>query len=84
MLVSNDELREKHAFLYNDTFLGFYCVICIWLISVNKPILSAIFLSLAISIKAGSVLLIPSVFGLVQYHNGTKTLFAVIAIIFAI
>lgn len=65
MLVSNDELREKHAFLYNDTFLGFYCVICIWMISINKPILSAIFLSLAISIKAGAVLLIPSVFGLV-------------------
>lgn len=65
MLVANDELREKHATLYNDTFLGFYCVICMWMLSINRPILSAIFLSLAISIKAGAVLLIPSVFGLV-------------------
>lgn len=65
MLLSNDELREKHAFLYNDTFLGFYCVICIWLLSINRPLIAATFLSLAISIKAGAVLLIPSVFGLV-------------------
>jgi hypothetical protein len=65
MLLSNDELREKHAFLYNDTFLGFYCVICIWLLSINRPLIAATFLSLGISIKAGAVLLIPSVFGLV-------------------
>ena len=65
MLVANDELREKHAFLYNDTFLGFYCVICMWLLSNNRPLLAAVFLSLGISIKAGAVLLVPSVFGLV-------------------
>jgi uncharacterized membrane protein len=65
MLVANDELREKHAFLYNDTFLGFYCVICMWLLSINRPLLAAVFLSLGISIKAGAVLLVPSVFGLV-------------------
>jgi uncharacterized membrane protein len=65
MLLANDELREKHAFLYNDTLLGFYCVICMWLLSINRPLLAAIFLSLGISIKAGAVLLVPSVFGLV-------------------
>lgn len=65
MLVANDELREKHAFLYNDTFLGFYCVICMWMLSNNRPLLAAVFLSLGISIKAGAVLLVPSVFGLV-------------------
>jgi len=84
MLIANDELREKHAFLYNDTFLGFYCVISMWLLSKNRPYLSAIFLSLAISIKAGAVLLIPSVFGLVHYYNGTITLVNVILIILSI
>jgi predicted membrane-bound dolichyl-phosphate-mannose-protein mannosyltransferase len=81
MLVANDELREKHAFLYNDTFLGFFCVTSMWMLSKNRPLLSAIFLSLAISLKAGAVLLIPSVFGLVFYYNGSLTLIYVIVII---
>jgi uncharacterized membrane protein len=55
-----------------------------WLLSKNRPYLSAIFLSLAISIKAGAVLLIPSVFGLVHYYNGTITLVNVILIILSI
>lgn len=71
MLLSNDELRYHHALLYNDTILGFYIVACTYMIFSNKYYLASMFLSLAISIKIGAVLMLPIFLGLVQLHNGT-------------
>lgn len=74
MLLGNEEIREFNAYLFNDTFLALYAIISVYLMSKNRPILAALFLSMSCSIKAGAMLLLPCFLGWIQYIYGTKRL----------
>ena len=55
--------------------LAVYIVLCLYMVTQNRPIIAAMFLTLGLSIKAGAMLLLPSFLGWIQYQYGTKTLF---------
>ena len=57
IIMLNPKVNELYQLLYNDSFVEFYNVACIYLAARNRPVLAAVMLSLAISIKAGAVLL---------------------------
>jgi Gpi18-like mannosyltransferase len=63
ILLGNEEIREFNAYLFNDTFLALYILVCIYLISMNRPFLAALFLTMSCSIKAGAMLMLPSFLG---------------------
>jgi Gpi18-like mannosyltransferase len=67
MLLGNEEIREFNAYLFNDTFLALYVVICVYLVSQNKPLWAALFLTMSLSIKAGAMLMVPCFFGWIQF-----------------
>lgn len=67
ILLGNEEVREFNAYLFNDTFLAMYLVICVYLISINKPLFAALFLTMSLSIKAGAMLMVPCFLGWVQF-----------------
>jgi uncharacterized membrane protein len=81
MLLGNEEIREFNAYLFNDTFLALYILVCIYLTSVNRPFLAALFLSMSCSIKAGAMLMLPSFLGWCHYHYGALRLAVCIVII---
>ena len=67
MLLGNEEIREFNAYLFNDTILTLYIVVCLYMVSKNKPVWASLFLTLGLSIKAGAMLLVPSFLGWIQY-----------------
>ena len=81
MLLGNEEIREFNEYLFNDTFLAMYILICIYLVAVNRPFLAALFLTMSCSIKAGAMLMLPSFLGWVQFHYGAQRLIICIVII---
>ena len=82
MLLGNEEIREFNAYLFNDSLLALYILICLYFIIIKKrPIMAAFFLSLSISIKAGAMLMIPTFLGWVQFNHGIYNLIASISII---
>lgn len=56
-------------------------VLCLYAISSNKPTLAALMLTMAMSIKAGAMLLVPSILGCIQYQWGTLKLIKSVFII---
>jgi uncharacterized membrane protein len=83
ILLSNEEVRELNMSMFNDTILFLYVVISInFLVSSNRPVLAAMFLTLGLSIKAGAMLLVPSFLGWIQYQHGTIVLLRCIFLIF--
>jgi Gpi18-like mannosyltransferase len=81
MLVANEEMREINQLLFNDSILALYVVLCIYFVSGNRPLLAAQMLTMAMSIKAGAMLLVPSFLGAIQYQWGTLKLVIVLIII---
>lgn len=67
MLLANEQSRELNQMMFNDSILAFYILMCLYFVSSNKPIKGVIFLTLALSIKAGAMLLVPGFFGWIQY-----------------
>lgn len=63
MLLANEEIREINQLLFNDSILALYVVLCVYFVSSNKPLIAALMLTLAMSIKAGAMLLVPSFLG---------------------
>ena len=78
-LVSNGFVHWRHLDLFNDSILAFYAVLSIWLMTRDKPLHSAVAAGLAVSIKAGALLLLPSILGWTHYFYGTKRLLQVFA-----
>lgn len=82
MLLGNEEIREFNMYLFNDSILFLYIILCIYFIAVkSRPVVAAMFLTLALSIKAGAMLLVPSFLGWIQYQHGTFTLLKSILLI---
>ena len=85
LIVSNQSLHELYQNLYNETFQEFFVLSAIFcLVALNRPIVAAVILSLAISLKALAILLLPGMLGWIQYKHGTVSLLASIQVIVAI
>ena len=85
LILSNQSLHELYQFLYNETFQEFFVLFAIFSMTVlNRPVLAAIVLSWAISLKALAILLLPGMLGWIQYKHGTITLLASIAVIIVV
>lgn len=84
MLMANEEIREINQLLFNDSILALYVVLCVYFVSSNKPLVAALMLTLAMSIKAGAMLLVPSFLGSIMYQWGTKKLVYSLVIIVAV
>jgi hypothetical protein len=75
-------MHEYYQLLYNDAFLEFVIISCMFLASKNRPIGAVTLLSVAISLKAGGLLLLPALLGWVQYQHGTgKLLLSLLAFV---
>ena len=81
IIVCNEEVRELNQLLFNDSILALYVVLCLYFITCNRPHIAALMLSLALSIKAGAILLLPGLLGWTHYMYGTKKLIMSIFII---
>jgi len=67
--------------MYNDEIMALCIIISIYYCAKNRPLLGSFWFTMGLSIKAGAVLMIPSILGQIQYNHGTFTLFKSIFII---
>lgn len=67
--------------MFNDEIMMMWLVFSIYLIASGRPIIAAFVLSLAYSVKAGVLLMIPAFLGSLQLYYGTSTLLKGISII---
>jgi len=63
ILCANSQDKFLHTMAFNDSFMMVYMLICIKLILQNKPLMSSVMLSVALSIKAGVILMLPGFLG---------------------
>ena len=63
MLMTNCRAQKQNQYMFNDTILALYVILCLHYVVNNKPLLASLMLTLAVSIKAGGLLLIPSILG---------------------
>mmetsp|Transcript_6813 Transcript_6813/g.10982 ORF Transcript_6813/g.10982 Transcript_6813/m.10982 type:complete len:115 (+) Transcript_6813:173-517(+) len=66
-LISNEYVRFQNTLCFNDTLLSLYVVLCLFFVTHNRPMWGAFALTLALSIKAGGMLLVPAFLGWIQY-----------------
>jgi len=81
LLLGNEKIREFNQYLFNDSFLALYVALAVYMITRNRPIYAAAFLTLSLSVKAGAMLLVPSFMGWIHYQYGTFKLICAIALI---
>jgi hypothetical protein len=74
IIVLKRERRQEVIEMYNDHIMFMYIVLCIYSRMKNRVMLSALFLSLGASVKAGTLLLLPTYLGSIQLYYGTRTL----------
>jgi len=67
LLILNWRMHEYYILLYNDGFLEFAIILCMYLASSKRPVGAVAALSVAISLKAGGLLLLPALLGWVHY-----------------
>jgi len=67
--------------MYNDEIMMLYMIIAIYVTIKNKPLWGTFWFSLALSVKAGVILLIPGLLGQIQYNHGTFKLLTAFVII---
>ena len=53
--------------MFNDVYLGFFLALAIWLIVKQRYILGGLALNVAISLKAGGLLLLPAFLAMTVY-----------------
>jgi Gpi18-like mannosyltransferase len=52
---------------FNDSILALYVILCLYFMSSGWPKISVFMLTIAISIKAGALLMVPAALGWVHY-----------------
>ena len=67
--------------MYNDEIMMLYIVITIYLVITNRPIWAAWMFTLALSVKAGVLLLLPAFMGQAHYNHGTIVLIKTLVIV---
>lgn len=65
------EERIFNIEMWNDQLMIFYIVLSVYSFVKGYPTLGTLFFSLSFSMKAGAVLLIPAMLGMIQYNHGT-------------
>jgi uncharacterized membrane protein len=63
--------------------MGMYLVMSMYYLAKSRPIFATILFSLAYSVKAGTLLMVPAFTGSMQYFFGTRTLLKCVFIIIA-
>ena len=81
ILLASKEDRSFYSFLYNDEIMMLYIVITIYLVITNRPTGAAWMFTIALSVKAVVLLLLPAFLGQVQYNHGTLTLLKTLVIV---
>ena len=81
ILVGSRRDREKWSHMYNDEIMILYILIAIFYSLRAKPLKSAFWLTLAMSLKAGALLLLPALLGHIHYQHGLGTLLASVLLI---
>lgn len=74
MLVTNTFLMRHSQDMFNDSILAIYAIFSILLMAWDRPLLASASMSMALSVKAGALLLVPSMMGWVHFFYGTKKL----------
>jgi len=69
---------------YNENFTTFYIVLCLFFFTRQQPLLAALTLSVSMSIKGGTVIILPALLGCVHYSHGTITLLKSVLIIISV
>ena len=72
--LTNMREKEFQIQMFNDEIMAFYIVVAIYLLATSRPFFATFVLSLAYSVKAGALLLIPAFAGSLQLFFGTRTL----------
>jgi hypothetical protein len=83
ILFSNPMDRFLHHMAFNDQFMMLYMLIAVYLILNNYPVASSLMVSVALSMKAGVLFVLPGFMGSIQYNFGTITLIKSILVLFA-
>ena len=60
--------------MFNDQVMMLYLLIGLFHLFQNKPITSICWITLALSVKAGVMLVLPALLGSIQFNFGTRTL----------
>ena len=72
-LAVNKE-RENWAQMFNDEVMVLYLAMAIFYLAKSKPLTGVFWFSMAYGMKAGALLLIPSMLGSIQYNHGISKL----------
>jgi Gpi18-like mannosyltransferase len=62
-MLSSKSTRHYYGDMYNDELMFLYLLIGIYQIMKNRPMLSSLFFSLSLSVKAGALLILPAFLG---------------------
>jgi Gpi18-like mannosyltransferase len=79
-LAFNKE-RENWAQMFNDEVMVLYLAMAIYFLAKGKPLTGVFWFSMAYGIKAGALLLIPSMLGSIQYNHGIVKLIQCIVLL---
>ena len=68
MMLGNEQIREFNAYLFNDSLLTIYLIASVYVLVIKgRPFFATLLFSLGLSVKAGAMLLVPSLFGWIMY-----------------
>ena len=82
MMLSNHCVRREESLLFNDQIMYTLTLLGVYLLAVRGwPLTSALFFSLSMSIKAGTMLYMPAMLGIVQYRFGILYLAGAVLVI---
>lgn len=82
ILLSNMQDRPWYAHgMYNDTVMMLYLLISIYNFGKGSPILGSFWCTMALGVKAGIILILPSLLGSIMYNHGLKMLIICTAVI---
>lgn len=65
IMLANDDVRLIYHGMSNDSIVTVYVVLAIYFLTSNRPLISSLMLTVALSIKAGAILLIPGFLGFI-------------------
>ena len=64
--------------MYNDEIMILYLIMAVYY--VERPYISALLMSLSLSVKAGGILIMPAFLGQIQYNFGIRKLIGVLVV----
>lgn len=82
ILLSNIADRPWYIHgMYNDTIMMVYLLVAVYNFGNNQPILGSFWTTMALGVKAGIILIMPSLLGSIMYNHGLKMLIICTAVI---